>query len=42
VKTVDEVLKVALTKTLTPVDWVEIDISQTQKSKEIVNERPVN
>jgi len=42
VKTVDEVLKVALTKTLTPVDWVEIDISQTQKGKEIVNERPVN
>ena len=42
VKTVDEVLKVALTKTLTPVDWVEIDISQTQKSKEIINERPVN
>jgi len=42
VKTVDEVLKVALTKTLTPVDWVEIDISQTQKGKEILNERPVN
>ena len=42
VKTVHEVLKVALTKTLTPVDWVEIDISQTQKSKEIINERPVN
>jgi ATP-dependent Lon protease len=42
VKTVDEVLKVALTKTLTPVDWVEIDMSQTQKGKEIVNERPVN
>jgi ATP-dependent Lon protease len=42
VKTVDEVLKVALTKTLTPVDWVEIEISQTQKGKEILNERPVN
>jgi ATP-dependent Lon protease len=42
VKTVDEVLKVALTKTLTPVDWVEIDMSQTQKGKEIANERPVN
>jgi ATP-dependent Lon protease len=42
VKTVDEVLKVSLTKALTPVDWVEIDISQTQKSKELINERPVN
>ena len=42
VKTVDEVLKVALTKSLTPIDWVEIDLSQTQKSKEIANERPVN
>ena len=42
VKTVDEVLKVALTKSLTPIDWVEIDLSQTQKSKEIVSERPVN
>ncbi|MFN5132670.1 MAG: endopeptidase La [Candidatus Fonsibacter sp.] len=31
VKTVDEVLKVALTKSLTPIDWVEIDLSQTQK-----------
>ena len=42
VKTVDEVLKVALTKSLTPIDWVEIDLSQTQKSKEIASERPVN
>ena len=42
VKTVDEVLKVALTKSLTPIDWVEIDMSQTQKLKEIPNERPVN
>ncbi len=42
VKTVDEVLKVALTKSLTPIDWVEIDMSQTQKLKEISNERPVN
>ena len=42
VKTVDEVLKVALTKSLTPIDWVEIDLSQTQKSKEITSERPVN
>lgn len=42
VKTVDEVLKVALTKSLTPIDWVEIDLSQTQKSKEIISERPVN
>ena len=42
VKTVDEVLKVALTKSLTPIDWVEIDLSQTQKSKEIMSERPVN
>jgi ATP-dependent Lon protease len=42
VKTVDEVLKVALTKFLTPIDWVEIDLSQTQKSKEIASERPVN
>ena len=41
-KTVDEVLKVALTKSLTPIDWVEIDLSQTQKSKEIASERPVN
>ena len=41
VKTVDEVLKVALTKSLTPIDWVEIDLSQTQKSKEITSERPV-
>jgi len=42
VKTVDEVLKVALTKSLNPIDWVEIDLSQTQKGKEITNERPVN
>ena len=42
VKTVDEVLKIALTSSLTPIDWVEIDISQTQKSKEITSERPVN
>ena len=42
VKTVDEVLKVALTKSLTPIDWVEIDISQTQKSKALTSERPVN
>ena len=42
VKTVDEVLKVALTKALNPIDWVEIDLSQTQKGKELTNERPVN
>ena len=42
VKTVDEVLKVALTKSLTPIDWVEIDFSQTQKGKELTSERPVN
>ncbi|CAN1607152.1 K01338 lon; ATP-dependent Lon protease [Candidatus Pelagibacterales bacterium] len=42
VKTVDEVLKVALIKSLTPIDWVEIDLSQTQKSKELTSERPVN
>lgn len=42
VKTVDEVLKVALTKSLTPIDWVEIDVSQTQKGKELSSERPVN
>ncbi|WP_099340204.1 endopeptidase La [Candidatus Fonsibacter ubiquis] len=42
VKTVDEVLKVALTKSLTPIDWVEIDMSQTQKTKDISSERPVN
>ncbi len=42
VKTVDEVLKIALTNSLTPIDWVEIDLSQTQKSKEITSERPVN
>jgi ATP-dependent Lon protease len=42
VKTVDEVLKVALTKSLTPIDWVEIDLSQTQKGKELTSERPVN
>jgi ATP-dependent Lon protease len=42
VKTVDEVLKVALTKSLTPINWVEIDLSQTQKNKEIASERPVN
>ena len=42
VKTVDEVLKVALTKFLTPIDWVEIDLSQTQKGKELTSERPVN
>jgi ATP-dependent Lon protease len=42
VKTVDEVLKVALTKSLTPIDWVEIDLSQTQKGKELASERPVN
>ena len=42
VKTVDEVLKVALTKSLTPIDWVEIDLSQTQKGKELSSERPIN
>lgn len=42
VKTVDEVLKVALTKSLTPIDWVDIDLSQTQKGKELSSERPVN
>lgn len=42
VKTVDEVLKAALTKSLTPIDWVEIDLSQTQKGKELSSERPVN
>ncbi|NCU48608.1 MAG: endopeptidase La [Candidatus Fonsibacter lacus] len=42
VKTVDEVLKVALTKALSPIDWVEIDLSQTQKGKELTSERPVN
>ncbi len=42
VKTVDEVLKIALTKSLAPIDWVEIDMSQTQKPKEIQSERPVN
>ncbi len=42
VKTVDEVLKVALTKSLTPIDWVEIDLSQTPKDKELTSERPVN
>lgn len=42
IKTVDEVLKVALTKSLTPIDWVEIDLSQTQKGKELSSERPVN
>jgi hypothetical protein len=39
---VDEVLKVALTKALSPIDWVEIDLSQTQKGKELTSERPVN
>ncbi len=43
VKTVDEVLKVALTKFVTPIDWVEIDLSQTQaKSKELQKESPIN
>jgi ATP-dependent Lon protease len=42
VKTVDEVLKVALTRALSPIDWVEIDPSQAPKGKEIQNERPVN
>ena len=42
VKTVDEVLKIALTKNLTPVDWVEIDLSQTQKGNQLSSERPVN
>ncbi|MSP06679.1 MAG: endopeptidase La [Candidatus Fonsibacter sp.] len=42
VKTVDEVLKVALTKSLTPIDWVDIDLSQTQKSKELTSDRPIN
>ena len=43
VKTVDEVLKVALTKCLTPIDWVEIDLSQTQaKSKDLQKEAPIN
>ena len=42
VKTVDEVLKIALTKNLTPVDWVEIDLSQTKKGNQLPSERPVN
>ena len=42
VKTVEEVLKIALTKNLTPVDWVEIDLSQTQKGNQLPSERPVN
>jgi hypothetical protein len=36
------VLKIALTKSLTPIDWVEMDLSQTQKSKDFSSERPVN
>ena len=35
VKTVDEVLKVVLTKSLKPVEWVEVDqIAKKNKSKE--------
>ena len=42
VKKVDEVLKVALVRELKPINWVEVDISQTQTGKENKNELPVN
>jgi ATP-dependent Lon protease len=42
VKNVDEVLKVALVRELKPINWVEVDISQTQTGKENKNELPVN
>ena len=33
VKTVDEVLKIALTKELKSVEWIEVDPSSVQKGK---------
>ena len=34
VKTVDEVLKIALTKELKPVEWIEVDKLPTGKIRE--------
>ena len=42
VKTVDEVLKVALTKSLSPIDWVEVDISQNKKINNLSIDSPIN
>ena len=42
VKTVDEVLKIALTKELKSVEWIEIDPLTTSKGKEIPTTRSAN
>jgi ATP-dependent Lon protease len=42
VKTVDEVLKIALTKDLKPVQWMEVDPLTSQKSKEVPSTRSAN
>ena len=42
IRTVDEVLKIALTKELKPIDWVDIDLSQTQQQKDLKKELPIN
>ena len=42
VKTVDEVLKMALTKELKPVEWIEVDPISAQKDKEVTSTRSTN
>jgi len=42
IRTVDEVLKIALIKELKPIDWVDIDLSQTQQQKDLKKELPIN
>jgi len=42
VKTVDEVLKMALTKELKSVEWIEVDPISAQKDKEVTSTRSTN
>jgi len=35
VKTVDEVIKIALTKELKPVEWMEVDVSKSKDGEKI-------
>ena len=42
VETVDEVLKIALTKELKTVQWIEVDPLATQKTKEVPASRSTN
>jgi len=42
VKSVDEVLKIALTKDLKPVQWMEVDPLSSQKTKEVPSTRSAN